>query len=86
MIIRALCSFSYCYLQTINYVKGKLVADLELKNSGTINDLMTMGLHNKRRIEQLLIARDATEKALNIVVKATNPPNDDDDDVEDGDQ
>ena len=78
MIIRALCSFSYCYLQTINYVKGKLVADLELKNSGTINDLMTMGLHNKRRIEQLLVARDATEKALNIVVNATNPPNDDD--------
>ena len=73
-------------LQTINYVKGKLVADLELKNSGTINDLMTMGLHNKRRIEQLLVARDATEKALNIVVKATNPPNDGDDDVEDGDQ
>ena len=83
MIIRALCSFSYCYLQTINYVKGKLVADLELKNSGTINDLMTMGLHNKRRIEQLLVARDATEKALNIVVSATNPPNDDDDDEDD---
>ena len=80
MIIRALCSFSYCYLQTINYVKGKLVADLELKNSGTINDLMTMGLHNKRRIEQLLVARDATEKALDIVVNATNPPYDNDDD------
>ena len=83
MIIRALCSFSYCYLQTINYVKGELVADLELKNSGTINDLMTMGLHNKRRIEQLLVARDATEKALDIVVKATNPHNDDDDDEDD---
>ena len=70
-------------LQTIYYVKGRLVTDLELKNSETINDLMTMGLHNKRRIEQLLVARDATEKALNIVVSATNPPNDDDDDEDD---
>ena len=78
-MLSTLCSLSFFKLQTIKYVKGKLVADLELKNSETINDLMTMGIHNKRRIEQLLVARDATEKALNIVVKATNPSYENDD-------